>query len=59
MDKDQEDHEDMVGTPVINELLNALFALSLPLLRLVISKGLMPAHMCDYHKKQGSGTGCR
>jgi hypothetical protein len=58
MDQDQEDHEDMAATPVNKELLNAFLVRSLPLLKLVTSKVLMPVHVCDYHNQQGSGTGC-
>jgi hypothetical protein len=50
-DQDQEDHEDMVTAPVNKELLNAFFALSVPLLKLVISKAPMPLKVCDYHKQ--------
>jgi hypothetical protein len=57
-DQDQEDYEDMVAALVNKELLNALFAQSVPLLKLVISKGLIPVHVCDCHKQRGSGTGC-
>jgi hypothetical protein len=57
-DQDQEDHEDMVTAHVNKELLNAFFARSVPLLRLVISKGPMPLQVCDYHKQRGSGNGC-
>jgi hypothetical protein len=32
-------------------------ARSVPLLKLVISKGPMPVQVCDYHKQQGSGNG--
>jgi hypothetical protein len=50
-DQDQEDHEDMVAALVNKELLNALFALSVSLLKLVIIKGPIPVHACDYYKK--------
>jgi hypothetical protein len=48
--QDQEDHEDTVAALVNKESLNVLFARSVPLLNLVISKGPMPAQVCDYHK---------
>jgi hypothetical protein len=57
-DQDQEDHADMLAALVNKELLNAFFARSAPLLKLVISKGPMPVQVCDYHKKWGSGNGC-
>jgi hypothetical protein len=50
-DQDQEDHEDMAAALVNKELLNEFFVQSLPLLKLVISKGSMPAQVCDYHKQ--------
>jgi hypothetical protein len=50
-DKDQEDHEDMVAALVNKELLNAFFARSVPLLKLVISNGAVPLQVCDYHKQ--------
>jgi hypothetical protein len=50
-DQDQEDHEDMVAALVNKELLNAFFTRSVPLLKLVISKGPMPVQVCDYHKQ--------
>jgi hypothetical protein len=51
IDQDQEDHEDMVAAPVNKELLNAFFARSVPLLKLVISKGPMTVHVIDYHNQ--------
>jgi hypothetical protein len=50
-DQDQEDHEDMATASVNKELLNALCARSVPLLKLVISKVPMPLQVCDYHKQ--------
>jgi hypothetical protein len=50
-DQDQEDYEDTVAALVNKELLNAFFARSVPLLKLVISKGPMPLQVCDYHKQ--------
>jgi hypothetical protein len=50
-DQDQEDREDTVAALVNKELLNAFFARSVPLLKLVISKGPMPLQVCDYQKQ--------
>jgi hypothetical protein len=51
-DQDQEDHEDMVAKPVTKEILNAVFARSLPLTKLVISNKPMTVHVCDYRKQR-------
>jgi hypothetical protein len=57
-DQDQEDHEDTVAAMVNKELLNAFFARSVSLLKIVISKGPIPLQVCDYHRQRGSGNGC-
>jgi hypothetical protein len=50
-DQDQEGHEDTVAALVTKELLNAFFARSVSLLKLVISKVPMPLQVCDYHRQ--------
>jgi hypothetical protein len=50
-DQDQEDHEDTAAALVNEELLNAFFARSVFLLKLVTSKVPMPLQVCDYHRQ--------